>query len=75
MLGKIFGLGLCNSCRFSASLFGIMLHPFLPLQVMYLRALPYSLGSSFQYIVLSLMILNISVPAKDFEGAPKVDQK
>ena len=33
MVGKIFGLGLCNSCCFSAPLFGIMLHPFLPLQV------------------------------------------
>ena len=43
MVGKIFGLGLCNSCRFSASLLGIMLLPFLLLQVMYFRALPHSL--------------------------------
>ena len=28
-------------------LFGIMLHPFLPLQVMYFRALPHSLGYIF----------------------------
>ena len=59
MVGKIFGLGLCSSCRFSASLFGIMLHQFLPLQVTYFRALPHSLASLFQYIFLSLMILNI----------------
>ena len=59
MVGKIFGLGLCSSCRFSASLFGIMLHQFLPLQVTYFRALPHSLGYIFQYIFLSLMILNI----------------
>ena len=59
MVGKKFGLGLCSSCRFSASLFGIMLHEFLPLQVTYFRALPHSLGFIFQYIFLSLMILNI----------------
>ena len=45
--GKIFGMGLCNSCHFSASRFGIMLHPFLPLQVMYFRVLPHSLGYIF----------------------------
>ena len=59
MVGKIFGLGLCSSCRISASLFGIMLHQFLPLQVTYFRALPHSLEYIFQYIFLSLMILNI----------------
>ena len=32
---------------------------FLPLQVAYFRALPHSLGYIFQYIFLSLMILNI----------------
>ena len=32
---------------------------FLPLQVTYFRALPHSLGYIFQYIFLSLMILNI----------------
>ena len=47
MVGKIFGLGFCNSCRFSASFLGIMLLPFLPLQVMYFRALPHSLGYIF----------------------------
>ena len=31
MLGKILGLALCNSCLFSASLFGNMLLPVLPL--------------------------------------------
>ena len=36
-----------------------MLHQFLPLQVTYFRALPHSLGYIFQYIFLSLMILNI----------------
>ena len=59
MVGKIFGLGLCSSCRLSASLFGIMLHQFLPLHVTYFRALPHSLGYIFQYIFLSLMILDI----------------
>ena len=53
MVGKIFGLGLCSSCRFSASL--IMLHQFLPLQVTYFRALPHSLECIFQYIFLSLI--------------------
>ena len=47
MVGKIFGLGLCNSCHFSASLLGIMLLSFLPLQVMYFRALQHSLGYIF----------------------------
>ena len=46
-------------CRFYASLFGIKLFPFLPLQEMYFRTLPRSLILSFQYIVLSSMILNI----------------
>ena len=59
MVGKLFGLGLCSSCPISASLFGIMLHQFLPLQGTYFRALPHSLEYIFQYIFLSLMILNI----------------
>ena len=55
----------CRSCRISASLFGIMLHQFLPLQVTYFRALPHSLEFIFQYIFLSLMILNIMQPDDD----------
>ena len=59
MVGKIFGLGLCSSCRFSASLFGIYATSIFTLQVTYFRALPHSLEYIFQYIFLSLMILNI----------------
>ena len=59
MVVKIFGLGLCNNCRFSASLLGIMLLPFLPLEVIYFRVLPQSLGYIFSTLFLSVMILNI----------------
>ena len=65
MVGKIFGLGLCNSYPFSASLLGIMLLPFLPLQVMYFRALPHSLGYIFLILFFSLMILNIMHHVQD----------
>ena len=58
MVGKIFGLGLCNSCQFSASLLGIILPQFLPSQMMYFKALPHSLGFIFS-IYFSLMILNM----------------
>ena len=52
---------------FLASLFGIMLHPFLPLglQVMYFRALPHLLGHIFSIYCLSLMILNIMHHVQD----------
>ena len=60
IVGKIFGLGLCSSCRFSASLFGIMLHPFLPLQVTYCRALPHSPGYLFSiYFICLINCLNL----------------
>ena len=58
MVSKIYGLGLCNSCQFSASRLGIMLPQFLPSQMMYFKVLPHSLGFIFS-IYFALMILNM----------------
>ena len=58
-LVKYLGWALVAAAAFQHLFLVLCYINFLPLQVKYFRALPHSLGCIFQYIFLSLMILNI----------------